>query len=143
MLRQRVKLENRRIGQGYDTIDSGQVRNECAAAHIDEDVLGSEPVPAHLHLARRKKARVAAVNRATLHALKPGFDARSCSRHDHVLARLHGLHVNRDLTRDTDAIFDCAARQVRRIGTSDERFGRGTAGIDTGAAKELALDQTD
>src|ERR1700760_1291815 len=95
---QRVELENRRVGQCGNTIDSGQFRNERAAAYIDEDVLRGDPITAHLHLARRDKARVAMVNRATLHPLKPGFDAPSCSRRDHVLAPLHGLHVNCDFT---------------------------------------------
>jgi DNA-binding transcriptional LysR family regulator len=58
-----------------------------------KDVLCGETVRPHLHFARRKKARLAAVNRATLHGLKPGFDAFAHPHGDGVFALLHGFHL--------------------------------------------------
>ena len=57
MPRQRVELENRRVGQGGDTVDSRQVRNARAAADIDEDVLrGERSMPTCTSRGERKRA---------------------------------------------------------------------------------------
>ena len=49
-------------------------------------------------------------------------------------------HVDADGTVDHDAVFGGAARQMRGIGAGDQRLGRRAAGVDAGAAEQLALD---
>ena len=49
----------------------------------------------------------------------------------------------RDRPPSDDAEIGGAARQVGGIGAGDQRLGRDAAGVDAGAAEELALDERD
>ena len=64
-------------------------------------------------------------------------------RDDRVLARLDPLHVDADLAGDRYAVFGRPPRRLRRIGARHQRLGRRAAGVDAGAADEIALDDRD
>ena len=104
---------------------------------------GRDPVVAHADFPRRLETRVALVDRAVLHRLQPGLDSRARLPGDAVLPRLDPPHIDAHAAADTHAEFRRAPRHVRGIGARHHRLGRDAAGIDAGAAEQLALDDRD
>jgi hypothetical protein len=60
-----------------------------------------------------------------------------------VLARFHFFHVDADRAANGHSVFIGATCEMRRIGARDQRLGWSAAGIDAGAAENLAFDDGD
>ena len=79
-----------------------------------------------------------------LHAAQPVLDAvRARCAETVICARLDARHVDADRAVEHDAVVGAAPRQMGGIGAGDQRLGRHAAGVDAGAAEQLALDQRD
>src|SRR5258707_10544630 len=78
-----------------------------------------------------------------LHVAQIGLEAVAGFEDDLVFARLDGLHVDGDFARYCDAVGVGGAGLLRDVGAGDESLGGRAAGVDAGAAEELALDERD
>ena len=140
MLRQEIDVHHGAVGEiGYG-VDAGDIGDGRPAPGIDEDAISAERGVADDHGVRIGKAGMAAIDRATGHALQPGFDARAGFAADSVHAGLDQFHVDARLAGDGDAVFGGAEGKVRRIGAGDQGLGRDATGIDAGASERAALD---
>src|SRR5262249_44434240 len=61
-------------------------------------------------------------------------------RHDGILPRFDGLHVDSDRAADGYTVIACTARQISCVGARDQRFSWRAPGVDAGAAEKLSLD---
>ena len=122
----------------------GTPRHVGAAADVDEDLPGLEPVGADPDLrgvrrsghGRRGPVDARVLAQALLDALVGDPD-------DRVLPRFDRLHVDLDLALDHHPELGRPARHVRRPGARDQGLGRDAAVVDAGAAEALALDDRD
>ena len=100
---------------------------------------------------RRPRPRAATTKRAwplddraaaPCRAASPRRRARAST--DTLSARaLTRCHVDADGAVDRHAVVGGAPREMRGIGAGDQRLGRHAAGVDAGAAEQLALDERD
>ena len=143
MVRQKIDRHHRRIGQIRDLVDAGHRRHHCSPADIEENALGCEPLAAYLDLARREKPGMPAVKGDVRCVLEGRGQpvARPC--HDRILARLDLPHIDADFAGDRDPVIGRTPRQLCGIGARHQRLCRRAAGIDAGAADEIALDDRD
>ena len=114
------------------------------AADIEEDARraaaarrrrGSCPAPRSGHGRDHGAGRPcrAAMSRCSLRAFVETVSSRA----------LTAFMSTRDRAAIDDAVIRAAARQMRGIGAGDQRLGRHAAGVDAGAAEQLALDHRD
>src|SRR5215470_8671754 len=89
------------------------------------------------------EASVVSIDSAVLHPTQPAFDSGTRLTGDRILTRFDSLHVDRDRAAGDHSVLSSGARLVSNVGAGHQRLGRDTAGIDTGSAKELALDYCD
>ena len=87
-------------------------------------------------------SRVALEDRAPRHAAEPALDAGSGAGRHCIGACLDPGHVDLRRRRD-DAVVCRAPHDVRGVGAGDQRLGGHAAGVHTGAAEQLALDERD
>ena len=140
MPRQKIDRHHRGVGQIGNLVETGHRRHRRAAADIDEDPLGPQPLAADFDLARRQEPRMAAMQFAVRVCFERGGQTISELRHHRVLARLDPFHIDRDPAGDRDPVFGGMAREVGGIGARHQGLGRGAAGIDAGAADQVAFD---
>lgn len=79
-------------------------------------------------------------HRAARHAAQPSLDTVARMAGDRVRPRLHASHIDAHRTVEHHAVLAGPPRQVRRISTGNQRLRRCAAGVDAGAAEQLALD---
>ena len=119
------------------------IGDDGAAADVEEDLFGGEEIVADANLIGRFEAGVAGEDGAVLHAAQPGFEAVARIGDDFVFAGLDGLHVDRDGARYCYAVGVGGAGFLCDVGAGDEGLGGRAAGVDAGAAEELAFDERD
>ena len=120
---------------------SGTMR---AAADVDEDARRGQLLVADAD--GRRRLRSAPCPWKTVqpcHAAQPTLDAVARVGDDRVGARLDLRHVDARRAVEHDAVVGRASREVRGVGAGDQRLGRHAAGVDAGAAEQLALDERD
>jgi hypothetical protein len=139
MARQGVERHHRGVRQVRHLVEAGKRRQHGAAADIDEDARCDEPLAADLDRARRDKPGVAAVEGQVGSVFEGGGEPIARLGDNRVSPGLDPLHIDRHRPSEHDPVFGGAARRLRRISRSDQRLGRCAAGIDAGAADELAL----
>jgi len=125
-----------------DLIQSGNVRDECATANVDEDLGRSEPFVPNSHRPSRSEAGMALVHRDIgVVAERPFYTPRREAQ-DIVLALFHFFHVDCDRSGNRHAeVFDPAG-EMGGIGARHKRLGRGAARIDARAAEAMAFDHS-
>ena len=143
MLGHAVERQHRRVGEERHVVDARHVGHERAAADVDEDARRGQQLVADADGVRALEPGVPLDDRAAGHAAQPFLDAGRARWRDGVGARLDLGHVDPDAAVEDDAVVGGAAREVRGIGAGDQRLGRHAAGVDAGAAEELALDERD
>src|SRR5947207_3806677 len=141
MLRDAVVSEHRAVGQIRHPVDAGQWRDEGAPADIDEDARRGQPLLGDRDGIAAEKAGMALQYRAARHIAQPALDAGAGIGRDRVGPHLDPGHVDAGRRVEHDAVLGAAPREVRGIGTGDERLGGHAAGVDAGAAEQMALDQ--
>ena len=143
MARQLIELKQAGVGEDRRLIDTRQGGDVRAAADIDEDLFGGQDIVADLDLACRLEAGVPAVDRAVGRVPHQLLKAVALVAHDGVLPRLDPLHVDADVAAEHDTELGGPARQVSGVGAGHQGLGRRAAGVDAGAAEQLALGDRD
>src|SRR5438876_31354 len=143
MAGQHIEIHHRGIGEIGDVLDAGKVGHRGAPAGVEEDLWRGQKLVADAHGIGGFEAGVAAIKRAALHPGDPAFEIAAGVVRHLVLARLDLLVVDADRAGERHAIIGGAAGKMRGIGARHHRLGRHAAGVDAGAADELALDQRD
>ena len=139
VLGQGVKLEHGAVREMVDLAQAGQVRHMCPRADVDEDLAGLELRVADPDRARAFEARMSLVDREIRRALEPLLHTLVGGPHHGVLACLDARHVDAQAL-DHHAEVGRAARQVSDPRARDQGLGGDAAGVDAGAAEQLALD---
>ena len=134
-----VELEHRGVGEIEDPVDTGQVGDDRAAPHIDNDTRRAQALLAYADRIRRDKAGTPLDDRAALHSSEPGLDAGASVRRDGIGPRLYAGHVASQ--RRVDAVIGTAPGHMSGVGAGDKCFGRHAAGVDASVAEKLPLDQ--
>ena len=140
VLREEVHLHHGGIGQVGHALEAGHGRDECSRPHVDEDFVRLQPFRTYTERVGTFEARVALVHHAVLHVLEPAFHTLVGPRHHTVFARFDLLHVHGDGATDHHAKVGTPPGHVRSAGAGHQGLRGNAAGIDTGAAKEFALD---
>ena len=127
------------------SLHAGQVRDDGAAADVDEDARRRQQLVADADGIVRLEAGVASEHGAACHARAATSRRRARAFAITASARaLTALHVDADgAPSSDDAVVGGAAREVRGVGAGDQRLGRHAAGVDAGAAEQMALDERD
>ena len=107
--------------------------------YIDEDLLRLEQYFTHPERVGILKAPLPFVNGAVLCIFQPLFHALVRLCHHAILAFLHPLHVHGDGALKGDAELLAAPGHVSGASTGYQGLGGDAAGVDTGAAEELAF----
>ena len=94
VLGQQVEVEDRGVGEVVDGVEARHRRDQRAAADVDEDPIGREPIVADADFVRADEARVALIDGAVREPAQPGLDAFARLSRDLVLPRLDPLHVD-------------------------------------------------
>ena len=142
MLWQRVEFEDADVGQVVDVGSPGMSGTTARPPTLRKIRSASRTWSSTRSVCGSGEAGVAADQGAAVHALEPGLDAVAVVEHDVVLARLDLCHVDGDVA-GADAEIGPAARDVRGVRAGDQRLGRDAAGVDAGAADQLAFDHRD
>ncbi len=138
--RQTVEREDRGVGQIRHLVDAGHGRHRGAPADIDEDARRAEAFAADRIVSAALEAGVALHDGAAGHAAQPLLDAGARPLRHRRGARLDAGHVDADRRIDHNAEIGAAPREMRGIGAGHQRLGRHAAGVDAGAAEQVALD---
>jgi hypothetical protein len=140
MVWQLPELHHAAVGEVGRALEAGDRRRCGTSADVDEDAPGPQHRSAHRDAVRAGEARVPLDDGAAGQPANPAFDAGARLARYVILARFDARHVDGDLAADRHAEIGGAARHVRGVGACHQRLRRDAAGVDTGAAEELALD---
>jgi hypothetical protein len=91
-------------------------------------------------LARRFEASMPFVDPAVGLVPYQLLDTSALGAHGRALPRLDPRHVDADVAAEHDTELGGPSRQVGGAGAGHQGFGGRAAGVDTGAAEQLALD---
>jgi hypothetical protein len=128
-----AEFENPHVRHVVDIRQPRHFRRHRPGAHVEEEAVGLQHLPIDAEHVRGFEPRMAADERASLHAVQPRLDAMPVVEHDFVLARLHLRHVHADIA-GADAVFGAAPGQMRRVRAGHQCLGRDAAGVHAGAA---------
>src|SRR5262249_48319447 len=118
-------------------VDSWHIRNNCAAADVDENLIRGEDFAARVYFRGRFKASVRLIDRTVRHALKPALEPAAGPRGDFILALFPPFHVYAEPTCNGHTKVGAAPRKVSRIGARYHRLGGNASGIHAGAAEQV------
>ena len=139
-----VEGEHGAVGQIRHRADPRQVGHRGASADVDEHPRRVQELVADPDAVFALEPGVAPHERAARQASQPLLEAPARVRGDGVGARLDPGHVDRHRRPSSDdPVLGGAAGDVGRVGARHQRLGRHAAGVDAGAAHELALDERD
>ena len=125
-------------------MDAGHVGNPRASADVDEDPRRGQLLLADADRVRPLEPGMALDDRAAVHACAASFRRPSRALAETVSARAFTLGMSiRDVAVEHDAVVGGPAREMCGIGAGHQRFGRHAAGVDAGAAEQLAFDERD
>ena len=143
MFRQMIQRQHGRICQIGNVVDAGEVRDDGAPAHIDENARRGQQLLADANRVRTFKSGMAFDNGAAVHSTQIFF--LPCARIENNLvgARLHLFHVHPNRAFQHDAEVRGAARQMNSVGAGNQRFRRHASGVDAGSAKQFSFDEGD
>jgi hypothetical protein len=96
MCRQPVERQNRRVGEIRHLADAREIRDDRAAADVDEDPRRRQQLVADPHRVWRLEAGVALEHAATGHATEPLLHAGAGIGRDRIGTALHPGHVHTD-----------------------------------------------
>src|SRR5436305_8817086 len=102
--RQKIHIHHGAVGEVRDLIESWDGRYYRPAAHVDENLVGSESLITDLHALRSDEAAVTFQHRTSFQLLQRSLDPLARRERNGVLARLHRLHIHADATADGPAV---------------------------------------
>ena len=94
MSRQKLNVQDGCVGEIMDRREAGDRRHHGAAADVDEESVGGDPLAADFDFARRDETAMAADHRAVRHVVQPRLDVLHRRDRYRVLARLDLLHID-------------------------------------------------
>ncbi len=140
---QNVQLQHADIGQERDLVHPRHVGDKGAPADVQEDPFGGQQLVVDAQGLGVFEAGVSPQHRGALHALEPGLDPGPGLQGDSVGPGGDPRHVDADRALDGHPVVRRPAREVGGIGAGHQGLGRHAAGVDAGAAEQLALHQGD
>jgi hypothetical protein len=135
----RVEIHDGAVRQVWELFNTGHLRHHCASTHVNEYPIRSESLRADAYLFCRLQSGVALVHGAVCHTSQPGLDAGSRRLRNRVFPGLDELHVNAHRAIVDDSEVDCSTSHVGRIRACHHSLRGCTAGVDTRAAEQFAL----
>jgi hypothetical protein len=135
-----IELEDRRVGEIVDGVDTRHVGHARAAPDIDEDARRLQEALADPDEIRTLEARVPFDQGKTVHAAQPFLDAGARVVRDRVGPGFHPRHVDPDRTLDRDPIVGAPPGKVGGVRAGDQCLGWDAAGVDAGSTDQIPLD---
>jgi len=135
-----VEREEACVGEEGDFVNAGEVGDGGAAAYVEEDLFGFEDVVAYADFVGSFEGGGAGVDGDFFVRAEGLFDTVAGVGDDGIAAGVDGFDIDGE-GADCDAVLGGALDLAGSVGAGDHGLGGSAAGVDAGAAEEVALDE--